>query len=320
MAVFTHVSTPDLERFLAAYDLGEVRQLLPIAEGIENTNYRLETTTGRHVLTLFERRTPEDALPFVIALLEHLAGKSAPVPRPIPDRQGRCLSRLCGRPALVVSFLEGRAVDTPDAAHCRAAGVALARLHETAADFAATRANPFGIAGWSPLLAACRKVAHDRRDIILCDRVAAALAMLPQDWPLSLPRGTCHADLFPDNVFFAGDRVSGIIDFYFSATDALAYDLAIALAAWGFDAANHWDRSRAQALLAGYEEIRALTPAERDWLPAFCLGAAVRFTLTRLYDRLHPREEALVREKDPGEFAARMDFFATLAGNNKDLF
>ncbi|RMD90507.1 MAG: homoserine kinase [Alphaproteobacteria bacterium] len=320
MAVFTHVSTPDLERFLAAYDLGEVRQFLPITEGIENTNYRLETTTGRHVLTLFERRTPEDALPFVIALLEHLADKSAPVPRPIPDREGRCLSRLCGRPALIVSFLDGRAVDRPDVTHCRAAGVALARLHVAAADFAARRANPFGIAGWRPLLEACREVAHDRRDLLLCDRVAAALAMLPEDWPPSLPRGTCHADLFPDNVFFDGDRVSGIIDFYFAATDALAYDLAIALAAWGFDAENRWDRRRAAAMIEGYEEIRPLASAERDRLPVLCLGAAVRFTLTRLYDRLHPREEALVREKDPGEFAARMDIFAALAGNNRDLF
>ncbi len=318
MAVFTHVSEEELKGFLAAYELGDLRSLDPIAEGVENTNYRLETARGRHVLTLFERRTPEDALPFVIAWLEHLVARGAPVPRPIPDREGRCLGKLAGKPALIAGFLEGRALARPGPDHCRAAGEALAALHRAAEDFAATRPNPFGIAAWPALLDACRRKAQGE-STRLCDRIAAAQALLPAAWPGELARGTCHADFFPDNVFFTGDRVSGIIDFYFSATDVLAYDLAVALAAWGFDEANTWDPRRAAAMIEGYERIRPLSEGERGHLPSLCLGAAIRFTLTRLYDMLHPREQALVREKDPDEFAARMDVFASLLSSNKDL-
>ncbi len=318
MAVFTHVSQEDLTDFLAAYDLGEARGFDPIPEGVENTNYRLETARGRYVLTLFERRTPEDALPFVIAWLEHLVAKGAPVPRPIHDRQGRCLRKLAGRPALIAGFLDGRSIAAPGPDHCRAAGEALAKLHLGGTDFAATRRNPFGIAAWPALLDACRRESAGA-DRVLCDRIAAALALLPAAWPAELARGTCHADFFPDNVFFAGDRVSGIIDFYFSATDVLAYDLAVALAAWGFDEANAWDRRRAAAMIEGYERGRLLSDGERRHLPGLCLGAAIRFTLTRLYDTLHPRQQALVREKDPEEFATRMDAFAAMLTANEDL-
>ncbi len=319
MAVFTHVSQQELRRFLASYELGEVRRLDPIAEGVENTNYRLVTARGRYVLTLFERRTPEDALPFVIAWLEHLVAKGAPVPRPIPDRHGRRLRKLAGRPALIAGFLEGRALAAPGPDHCRAAGEALADLQRAGEDFAATRPNPFGIAAWPTLLDACRRKAQNE-SARLCDRIAGAQTLLPPVWPSELARGTCHADFFPDNVFFAGDRVSGIIDFYFSATDVLAYDLAVALAAWGFDEANMWDPRRAAAMVEGYERVRPLSDGERGLLPSLCLGAAIRFTLTRLYDMLHPRQQALVREKDPAEFAARMDVFTTIMTGNGDLF
>jgi len=311
MAVFTKISQSQLDEFLAAYALGEVQALTPIAEGTENTNYALETSAGQYVLTVFERRTPPEALPFVVALMRHLAAAGQPVPQPIDDRNGTALKTLVGKPALIVSFLSGRWAPDPSPAHCEAAGEAVARLHLAVAEFAHHRDNPYGISAWSELVTACEHQADRGTDALLTP-IRHAIAHLERNWPGGLPRGACHTDLFPDNVFFTNGQVSGLIDFYFSCTELFAYDLAVCIASWSFDAENRYRPERAQALIAGYERARPLGRNERSALPLLSLGATVRFALTRLYDRLHPRPGALVVQKDPAEFAARLETFQQL--------
>jgi len=306
MAVFTEISSDRLERFLADHALGAVRAFSPIAEGTENTNYRLDTEAGRFVLTVFEKRTPEDALPYVVALMRYLAEAGQPVPQPIANREGRVLKRLAGKPALIVAFLPGHALKTPTPKHCRAAGEALARLHIAARGFAKRRENALGQASWPALAKSCSAAGGNARLLATVDE---ALDALERDWPHALPRGACHTDLFPDNVFFEDHTVSGLIDFYFACDELLAYDLAVSLVSWCFDDENRQSDLHANAMIAGYESVRALSAGEREALPLLCMGAAVRFTLTRLYDSLHPQPGALVVEKDPAEFAARISHF-----------
>lgn len=306
MAVFTEIERELLERFLAGYDLGPVCAFDPIAEGTENTNYRLETEAGQFVLTIFERRTPADALPYVVALMRQLAQAGQPVPRPIADRRGGALQRLAGKPALIVEFLEGKSVDDPEPEQCRAAGRTLARLHRASAGFRERRANPFGVGSWPRLAEACARRGAPPG---LMRRIDRALEPLRRGWPAGLPEGPCHTDLFPDNVFFRKDEVSGVIDLYFACQELLAYDLAVAIVSWCFDRRNSFRPGRAKAMIAGYEEVRALAQEEHAALPLLCLGAAVRFTLTRLDDSLTPQPGALVNEKDPAEFAERAEQF-----------
>lgn len=319
MAVYTTVSETDIQAFLESYDIGTLCELAPIAEGVENTNYRLTTSRGRFVLTLFERRTPAAALPYVVGLMRHLEAKGAPVPRPVRGKDGDSLRCLNARPALIVSFLEGAAIGEPDPAHCRAAGRALALLHLEGADYAGQRSNPFGPEAWSDIAARCGNAAHGDADLdALLARIDTTLGQLDRIWPSGLPSGPCHADLFPDNVFFRDREVSGIIDFYFACNEFWAYDLAVALVSWAFDRENIYRPDCAEAMIAGYDEIRTLDETERAALPTLCLGAATRFTLTRLYDRLHPRKDALVIEKNPAEFAARMSLFSDRIASRGD--
>jgi len=308
MAVFTRISRDQLEGFLAAYSLGRVIACTPITEGAENTNYSLETSHGRYVLTIFERRTPPEALPYVVAYMRHLAAAGQPVPEPVSDSQGDALKELAGKPALIVTFLPGESLADPGPVHCAAAGEAVARLHEAAGDFREHRDNPYGIAAWPGLAVACQRRADEEARQLLIP-LQEAIDRLTRDWPRELPQGACHTDLFPDNVFFAEGRVSGLIDFYFACSELFAYDLAVCITSWAFDSANAFVAERARAMLAGYEAVRPLQAAERAALPLLCLGAAVRFSLTRLYDRLHPQPEAMVRPKDPGEFAGRVALF-----------
>ena len=314
MAVFTHVDAQDVEAFLAGYALGRLVSCTGIVEGTENTNYRLVTTAGRFILTLIERRTEESALPFVFGLMRHLAEAGAPVAEPVADVGGRVIRRLAGRPAVIVRALEGVAVADPDPGACAAAGAALARLHRAGASFRQHRDNPYGPAAWDDLLAACGRRAGGSKDgeaAALLARCRDARNELMAGWPGAgdLPAGPIHADLFPDNMFFRDGAVSGIFDFYFACVDPGAYDLAIMLASWCFDAANRWDEARARALLRGYDGERRLADAERRALGRLAAGAALRFTLTRLYDRLHPVPGAVITPKDPAAFEARLAHF-----------
>lgn len=313
MAVYTQVSGEALGAFLAEYALGNPLSFKGIAEGIENSNYYLETETGRYILTLFEKRVDADDLPYFVALKQHLADKGFPCPSPIAARDGSALRTLEGRPALIVSFLEGLSPRRPNVIQCRELGIGMAQMHLALADFDRVRENSLGPASWPRLWTGHEDDAESLQpglaDAIAADlsEVAGAKLQAP-----GLPRGTIHADLFPDNAFFLGDRFSGAIDFYFACTDVLAYDLAVCLNAWAFEDAGRasldFNFSKGAALIAGYESVRPLEPAERMALPVLARGAALRFFLTRLVDWSSTPDGALVKPKNPLEYAGRLAF------------
>jgi homoserine kinase type II len=307
VAVYTEVTDEELSAFLSAYELGQVLACKGIAEGVENSNYFLQTSAGSFILTLYERRVREEDLPFFLALMDHLAGRGLTCPQPVHDRTGNALGRLAGRPAVIVTFLTGISVKRPSARHCHALGGALAQLHEAGRDFAMKRPNALSIESW-PVLFAAAEAQADRVAQGLADRTRRELAHLRSAWPEGLPGGVIHADLFTDNVFFIGDKVSGLIDFYFACTDALAYDLAVCLNAWCFEPDGSFNRTKGQAMIAGYEKRRRLGSDEVEALPTLCRGSALRFMLTRLVDWLNVPPGALVRPKDPLEFDRKLAF------------
>ena len=307
MAVYTDVTVEDLGPFLAGYDIGELLAYKGIAEGVENSNFLVHSSRGYFILTLYERRVAESDLPFFLALMEHLASRGIVGPQPVKNKAGRTLGRLAGRPAAIVTFLDGMWIRRPSAVHCAGLGEALARLHLAGRDFAMRRENALGLAGWRQLYEASRARAHKvQRDLEKI--VAAELKFLEQHWPKGLPEGVIHADLFPDNVFFLGDKLSGLIDFYFACTDTLVYDVAVCLNAWCFESDHSYNVTKGRALLANYAKTRPLSPAEWENLPLLARGAALRFLLTRLVDWLDVPPGALVRPKDPLEYARKLRF------------
>jgi homoserine kinase type II len=310
VAVYTEVSDEALTAFLSAYDIGTLLSYKGIAEGVENTNFFLHTTAGSYILTLYEKRVRADDLPFFLNLMEHLAARGLACPEPIRNRSGVALGELCGRPAVIVSFLEGVSVKRPGLDHCRALGGALAGLHAAGRDFGMRRDNNLSVESWGPLFAGAAHQA-DTVSAGLAERVRRDLAALQSGWPCGLPTGVIHADLFTDNVFFIGDDLSGLIDFYFACTDAFAYDLAICINAWCFEADGSFHRDKGAALIAGYEAVRRLDPQEVAALPILCRGAALRFLLTRLVDWLNVPPGALVQPKDPLEYDRRLTFHRT---------
>src|SRR6266567_7662121 len=307
MAVYTDVAAEDLSRFLAGYDIGALLSYKGIAEGVENSNFLVHTAQGHYILTLYERRVAERDLPFFRALMEHLASRGINCPQPVKNGAGKVLGKLAGRPAAIVTFLDGMWIRRPSAAHCGALGEALARLHLAGADFAMRRDNALSVTAWRQLYEGCRERAH-KVDRNLEALVGAELAVLERDWPRGLPQGVIHADLFPDNVFFLGDKLSGLIDFYFACTDTLVYDVAICLNAWCFETDHSYNVTKGRALLSGYGKVRALAVHERDALPMLARGAAMRFLLTRLVDWLAVPDGALVRPKDPLEYYRKLRF------------
>jgi homoserine kinase type II len=312
MAVYTDVATEELEAFLAGYDIGELLAYKGIAEGVENSNFLVHTSAGNFILTLYEKRVAAADLPFFLGLMEHLASRGITCPQPVKNRDGVMLGTVAGKPAAIITFLDGMWLRRPAAGHCGALGEALARLHRAGADFPAKRPNTLSVEGWRPLydMVAAR-----------CDGVRPGLAAVLADeldqleaaWPRDLPQGVIHADLFPDNVFFLGDRLSGLIDVYFACTDALAYDLAICLNAWCFEPDHSYNVTKGRNLLQSYGAVRALSAAERQALPMLARGAALRFLLTRLVDWFDDRGTALVRRKDPLEYFRKLRFHQAVA-------
>jgi homoserine kinase type II len=307
MAVYTDVSFEDLESFLEHYDLGVPHVFKGIAEGVSNSNYFLQTDRGTYILTLYEKRVEAADLPFFLRLMEHLAQTGLPCPTPVHARSGALTGMLNTRPAAILSFLDGVSLRRPTAEHCSRAGRALARLHAAGAGFPLERSNALGLAGWGKLAGDCAPHADGVSDG-LRDLIASEVETLANAWPKDLPEGVIHADFFPDNVLFLNDAVSGIIDFYFACHDALAYDLAVTLNAWCFEPDGAYNITKGRALFAGYQSGRALNADERAALPLLARGAALRFLLTRLYDWVHQNPGALVRPKDPREFARRLRF------------
>jgi homoserine kinase type II len=307
MAVYTEVSDDELASFIAGYGLGELLSFKGIAEGVENTNYIVHTSKGPFILTLYEKRVEAADLPFYLGLMEHLAEHGVTCPTPVHDAQGKNLSCLAGRPAALVTFLEGFWVRKPTARHCAAVGRALAELHLGGEGFGLRRANALGLAGWRPLyLRFADRAGEIAPD--LAPLIEEELDFLQANWPRTLPEGVIHADLFPDNVFFIGDRLSGLIDFYFACNDALAYDIAVSLNAWCFEKDMSFNITKGQAFLRGYEEVRPLSAREREAMPVLARGAAMRFLLTRAYDWLNTPKNALVSPKNPMEYVRRLRF------------
>jgi len=307
MAVYTDVPDDELRAFLADYALGEPISCKGIAEGVENSNYLLRTERGTFILTLYEKRVDPADLPFFLALMDHLATKGIACPTPVHGRDGKSLRTLCHRPAAIVSFLDGMWPRRIAPFHCAGVGGALAALHHAVADFGGQRANDLSLAGWRKLYTACAARA-DEVQAGLAAELGQELEALERLWPKGLPEGVIHADLFPDNVFFRGEQVSGLIDFYFACRDAFAYDVAICLNAWCFEGDRSFNVTKARLLLASYRASRRLDAAEFAALPILARGSALRFLLTRLYDRLNHPQGALVRPKDPLEYLAKLRF------------
>ena len=312
MAVYTEIPDEEFDAFIRSYDLGAPLSYKGIAEGVENSNFLVVTEAGQFILTLYEKRVAAADLPFFLGLMEHLAAKGITCPTPVHDREGQALKQLAGRPAAMVTFLSGMWVRRPQAEHCAAVGAALARMHLAGADFAIHRRNALTVDGWRPLYEQC-----DGR----ADTVAPGLAAIIEDeldaadraWPSDLPEGVIHADLFPDNVFFLGNRLSGLIDFYFACNDMLAYDVAVCINAWCFETDGSLNVTKARALLSAYTGVRPLSAAEIDALPMLARGAALRFLLTRLYDWLTVPNDALVVKKDPLEYYRKLRFHRSVS-------
>jgi homoserine kinase type II len=318
VAVYTDITDAELEAFLADFDLGAPVAFKGIAEGVSNSNFLLETQAGRYILTVYEKRTREEDLPYFIDLMQWLGTHGYPAPAPVADRQGRMLKRLMGKHAALVSFLPGVSVRRPKAQHCREAGVGLARLHLAASGFAGCRHNDLGQGAWAEMFRG-EEAAADRLRPGLADTIAGDLAMLARSWPSGLPQGVIHADFFPDNVFFLGDRFAAAIDFYFAANDALAYDVAVCLNAWCFEPDRSFNVTNARALVGGYESVRPFSEAEKAALPVLAHGAAMRFFLTRLIDWDATPEGALVKPHNPLDYETRLAFHRDSAGR-LDLF
>jgi homoserine kinase type II len=310
MAVYTEVTDEALEAFLELYDLGTLVSFRGIAEGVENSNYMLKTTQGDFILTLYEKRVNPEDLPYFLGLMEHLQAHDLTCPLPVRARSGANLNPLSGKIAAITTFLPGVWPRRVGLEHCAPLGTALARLHLAGEGFAMTRANGLGPAAWGPLLAKCGNGA-DTVQPGLAAELGAWLPGIVGAWPADLPKGQIHADLFPDNVFFLGDELSGLIDFYFACTDFYAYDIAVCLNAWCFERDFSFNISRARALLMAYDAVRPLSRAERAALPVLAQGAALRFLLTRLYDWLNTPAGAMVTRKDPLDYYRRLRFHLT---------
>jgi homoserine kinase type II len=311
MAVYTDVAAEELVEFLRGYDVGDLLSYKGIAEGVENSNFLLHTTMGAFILTLYEKRVAADDLPYFLSLMGYLANHGIACPQPARNRAGENFGELLGRPAAIINFLEGMWPRRPNAAHCAGVGTALAKMHLAGRDFPLVRTNPLSVKGWRPLF----DIAASRADGVqagLCDFLERELDHLERHWPRDLPQGVVHADLFPDNVFFLGEKLSGLIDFPFACNDILAYDVAICLNAWCFETDHSFNVTKARAFLGAYARERRLSGAEQEALPLLARGAAMRFLLTRLVDFLDVPKGALVRPKDPLEYVRKLRFQQTV--------
>jgi len=311
MAVYTNVSDEQLADFLKNYDLGNAISFKGIAEGVENTNFLLETDTGRYILTLYEKRVNTDDLPFFLNLIDHMAKKDIACPTPIAAKDGATLYSCAGRPAALFTFLNGMSVRVPTAHHCARLGTSMAQFHQAGQSFPQERENSFSIAGLRKFY---ENLAGDLDSIMpnMRTMIEAELECLEKLWPTSLPSGIIHADLFPDNVFFLEDKISGLIDFYFACTDFLSLDLAITINAWCFENDASFNVTKAARLLNAYNKIRPITKAEIDSFPIISRAAALRFLLTRSHDWLLPNEGALVMKKDPKEYLRKLKFHQSI--------
>ena len=307
MAVYTDVADDELRDFVAQYDIGNVVSCKGIPEGIENSNYMLHTSRGDFILTLYEKRVRSQDLPYFLGLMDHLSASGIACPTPIYGHDGTALRRLSGRPAAIVTYLKGMCPRRIHPRHCSDVGRALAHMHIAGRSFPMTRTNDLSIAGWRHLFEDVASRAHEVQSG-LKEELEKELTWLEREWPNTLPAGVIHADLFPDNVFFLDQTFSGLIDFYFSCNDFFAYDIAICLNAWCFEADVSFNITKAQSMLRAYRKARPFSEQELLALPILARGSSMRFLLTRLYDLFNHPQGALVKPKDPLEYLTRLRF------------
>ncbi len=310
MSVFTTVTSEQLQAWLRQYALGTLVSLEGIAAGIENTNYFVTTSRGRYVLTLFEKLTAVE-LPFYLGLMAHLAHHGIPCPQPIADSGNAYLGALNGKPAAIVTCVPGRDLATVDVAQCAAIGALLAEMHIAGQSYTVTMPNPRGAQWWTAALP---------NVLPFLDAGAAALLNAEIHFQSAqryntLPQGVIHADLFRDNVLWDGARVGGIIDFYFACNDCLLYDVAITVNDWCNGADQSLDETRARALLDAYRKVRPLDAVERAAWPALLRAGALRFWVSRLYDKYLPRPGELTHAKDPHHFQRVLEQRIARAGD-----
>ena len=319
MAVFTPVSIEDAKAYLSAYDIGALTHLEGIEEGVSNTNFKVETTTGLYALTLFEAATPQDDLPWFMDYTLYLDRKGYPAPGPALKRDGSSLGVINGKACALIKWLPGRWPRNPDVRHAASAGEYLAKLHLVGGDFPEVRVNSMGPHVWPHLIERCepRASTNPRAEAILQD-FRAELGFLNAHWPQDLPKGAIHADYFTDNVLMSDDgEVTGVIDYYYACTDFYAYDLAVALNAWGFTPGGQPLPEMIHAFARAYVQFRPLSEAEINALPLFARGSAVRFTLTRLFDLLNHDPAWVVKPKDPEAFYRRLEYHRAIDSGHR---
>ena len=312
MAVYTQVNDQALGCFLEEYDIGTAISLKGIAEGVENTNYLLQTNKGQFILTLYEKRVDQNDLPFFLGLMKHLALAGLDCPVPVSGRDGVDLRVLCNKSAAIITFLQGVCPVKILPHHCIEVGRCMAVMHKAGISYDKIRKNSLSVEGWSSLYKSVRVSADNLSDGLSRD-LNSELKTLTRLWPVGLPEGIIHADLFPDNVFFLNDRCSGLIDFYFSCNDFLAYDIVIGVNAWCFDSDSYLSLEKLSYFLKGYESVRKLSVNEKHSLPVLFRGAALRFLLTRLYDWVNTPDNAIVQPKDPVEYLNKLRFHQGLS-------
>ncbi|MFM9851841.1 MAG: homoserine kinase [Sphingomonadaceae bacterium] len=312
MAVYTHISAEDMAELIDRYNVGTLISAKGIAEGVQNSNYLIDTTKGRFVLTVYEHMVDSADLPFFLALLNHLAEKGCPVPQSMRDNDGETLVQWNGKLLALIEFLPGLSVTSPTPAQAAAVGKALGQMHLAVADFPLSRPNALGLENWEAMAARC----GDSLDQItpgLKVRVEQECLHMLNHWPADLPQSIIHADLFPDNVLMRGDDVGGMIDFYFACTEARAFDLAVTHMAWSFSSDGRtYSAAVGDALIAGYESSLIRSAAEKAAFPVLARGACLRFLLTRAWDWLNTPADALVNKHDPLAMVRRLDHYAQL--------
>jgi len=321
MAVYTKLSADELKDFFSKYDLGKLINHKEIKEGIENTNYFTQTENGKFILTLYEKRVDEKDLPFFISLMKNLFDKNFPCPNPIINKNGNYISEIKNKKAAVISFLNGTAKKILSPNECYQVGIYTAKLHSITKDLTGKRKNKLSVNSWREIY---NKIRNDCSKIHknLPKIIEKNLNEIENNWPKNIPSGIIHADLFPDNIFFNGNKLSGIIDYYFSCYDYYAFEIAICLNALCFEGQNQnlsFNVTKAKKFIDGYSSIRALTEEEKKSLKVLCQGAATRFLLTRVFDYLNLTEGAIVKIKDPVEYLKRLEFHDNVK-NYQDYF
>ena len=316
MAVYTHITNSELTDLLAHYTIGKAKNLKGIEQGVENSNYFLTTEQNKYILTIYEERINHDDLPFYLHLMQHLAAADIPCPVPIKTNNNQMLSQVHNSPCAIVSFLNGKSVQAIKNDHLEELGTHMARMHLAGENFNEKLPNNYSIDKWFELF----KQVKDRADDFkpgLKNEIATALGKIKQSWPTNLPQGIIHGDLFPDNVFFANRKLVGIIDFYFASYDAIIYELAICLNAWCFENNHEFNITKAKLLLRAYNKVRPISDVELEALPTLSAGAAMRFLLTRLYDWLNQKEDALVKPHDPREYLHKLRFHTNVKSHHE---